>query len=134
MRKKLTEDDLHLLLTTKINEPGIGLEQLYTDISKIHPKPTLKFFITLSIGVIGFLCMFFVQNSTFCSIAFILFIVFTSYCIILQRKHSIIEIPWTLMVIIALILLILSREKLVTIGIPKSVIDLAIKLLNINGV
>ena len=86
-KKGLTEEDLHILLTAKIKEPGIGLEQLYIDISKIHSKPKSKFYTTLVIGVIGFLCMFFVQNSTFCFIAFLLFIVFTSYCIILQRKQ-----------------------------------------------
>ena len=134
-KKKLTEDNLHSLLTTKINEPGIDLEQLYIDISKIHPKPKSKFYTTLLIGVIGFLCLFFVKNSTFCSIAFLLFIVFTSYCISLQRRHSIIEIHWSLMSLIALILLQLSYKKLEAIDIPKQIIDLVAKLFTeISGV
>ena len=134
-KKGLTEEDLHILLTAKIKEPGIGLEQLYKDISKIHPKPKLKFYITLLISVIGYLSMLFVSNFTFCSIAFLLFVISIVCCIILQKKHFIIEMHWSLMGFIALISLYLSREKLVDIGIFQKVIDLVANLFTkISGI
>lgn len=134
MRRKtnLTEADLQDLLRTKIKEPGITFDQLYTDISHIHAKPYWKFYISLGLWVISVILILSLNSSiTWCSIFFIVLVLSSVYVIFLQKKHNVIvEVPWYILTGVAVLSLGVCHPKLKSEGIEDYLIDLAIKLFN----
>lgn len=131
-KTNLTEVDLQNLLNTKIKEPGITLDQLYTDISHIHAKPYLKFYISFGLWVVSVILILSLNSSiTWCSIFFIVFVLSSVYTIFLQKKHDVIrEVPWYILTGVAVFVLGVCRPKLKSVGIEDILIDLASNLFN----
>ena len=131
-KTNLTEADLQELLKTKIKEPGITLDQLYTDISRIHAKPYWKFYISLGLWIVSVILILSLKPSfTWCSILFVVFVLSSVYAIFLQKKHSVIvEVPWYVLTGVAVLTLGVCHPKLKSVGIEDYLIDLASKLFN----
>ncbi len=131
-KTNLTEADLQDLLKTKIKEPGITLDQLYTDISRIHAKPYWKFYVSLGLWVISIILILFLKpNFTWCSILFVMFVLSSVYAIFLQKKHNVIvEIPWYVLPGVAVLALGVCHPRLKSAGIEEYLFDLASKLFN----
>lgn len=130
-KNNLTEEDLQNLLNTKIKEPGITLDQLYTDISRIHPKPYLKFYISIGLWFVSFVLILSLKLITLCSIFFLLFVLSAIYVIFLQKKHTVItEVPWYILTGVAIVALGVCKPKLQSVGITDYLIDLVTKLYN----
>lgn len=127
----LTQEDLQNLLNTKIKEPGITLDQLYTDISRIHPKPYLKFYISVVLWLVSFVLILSLMSTTLCSIFFLLFVLSSLYVIFLQKKHTVImEVPWYILTGVAIVALGVCQPKLQSVGITDYLINLVSKLFN----
>lgn len=131
-KTNLTEADLQDLLKTKIKEPGITFDQLYTDISRIHAKPYWKFYISLGLWVVSVILILSLNPSfTWCSILFIVFVLSSVYAIFLQKNHCVIaEVPWYVLTGVAILTLGVCHPKLKLVGIEDYLIDLASKLFN----
>lgn len=128
----LKEEDLHNLLDTKIKEPGLTLDQLYKDISHIHPKPRLVFYVSLVVWVVAFILMLSLKTTiAWVSIVFLFFVLSGVYVIFLQKKHSVVpEVPWYIMAGMAGLALLLCQPRLKEVGIQDKVFNLARNLFN----
>jgi hypothetical protein len=93
MINKLTPDDLHLLLSAKLKEPGLSVDEIYTSLSKIHAKPR-KLFCTLAIiSLILVLILLFIKSLPFFGLLFILFIISLVWLISIQSRYEICSLP-----------------------------------------
>lgn len=128
----LKEEDLHNLIDTKIKEPGLSLDQLYKDISHIHPKPRLVFYVSLVVWTVAFILMLSLKTTiAWMSIIFWFFVLSGVYVIYLQKRHSVVsEVPWYIMAGVAVFALLLCQPRLKEVGIQDKVFNLARNLFN----
>lgn len=125
MRNKnhLTEEDLHQLLKTKLKEPGLGIDELYVNISRIHPKPKVVFYIIVLVWVVSLVFFSTLANVTLCIILFLIHIISAIVVIFMQKTHQICPIPWYLLAGIAALVLFLFDNRINELGIPKDVVE-----------
>lgn len=125
MRKnnQLTEDDLHLLLKTKLKEPGIEIDELYVNISRIHPKPRIPFYIIVLVWVASLVLFSTLTSSVWCQFFFLIHIVSAIIVIALQKAHQVSPIPWYLIAGIAAVVLILFEDRIKEVGVPKDAVE-----------
>ena len=125
MRKnnQLTEDDLHLLLKTKLKEPGIEIDELYVNISRIHPKPRIPFYIIVIVWGASLVLFATLTSVVLCKIIFLIHIISAIVAIFMQKAHQVCQIPWYLLAGIAAVVLILFEYRIEELEIPKDAVE-----------
>ena len=101
MKNKLTPEDVHLLLSAKLKEPGLTVDELYTSLSNIHPKPTRRFNSLVIFSIVLVSILLFVKSLAFFGLLFLLFIISIVWLICIQSRYEICSIPSFIMISLA---------------------------------
>ena len=113
----LTEGDLQSLIATKVKEPGLSVEEIYTAVSRIHPKPKAFFYVLVILWVVSIIPIMLVHSQVWFGLLIFFSILMAVVIMALQGRHDICPIPWyVMMLILGLFLYIVEQFSFLGLG------------------
>lgn len=106
-KNKLTEEDIQNLVATKIKEPGLSIDDIYISISHIHPKPTRSLYCIIFLWFASVVVMVFSSALAWITISLTVYILTSIITFCIESKHSIINIPGYLLILVSVFILVI---------------------------